>query len=391
MAIAPPPQSLSNPIAHAAPKTHRLRHIPELDGIRGIAALMVFCHHALTTFNRETLQGRWPGSIQAISRAAEYGKTGVDLFFVLSGFLITSILLGEQRSRSYYRDFYWKRALRILPLYLLTLAVAWLAFRQTAYTFLALAFLVNFGGLLHMHIIQAGPFWSLGIEEQFYVLWPTVVRRFTVRRILDWSLAIGISCIGLRFLLALHHHHNYDLTPLRCDGLAFGAALACHFHRAPNTRARRSIDPLLCALAVAGALLLGLCAHTGIFYTPAIQTAVTLLAVAFIGLAISHSGSRWLAIFRSRMLTFFGLISYAFYMVHIYIIMLYQHFHGPLPPGDVRGYWIEILVTFIASVLLSLVTRYTIELPAMRMRKHVLKHYHSRAEEAIPPLPLAQM
>ena len=93
-----------NRASHPDRKEHGLRHIPELDGIRGLAALMVFGHHALSTKVRETRGAGWPHSIQALTHIFEFAGTGVDLFFVLSGFLITSILIGEKRSSSYYRD-----------------------------------------------------------------------------------------------------------------------------------------------------------------------------------------------------------------------------------------------------------------------------------------------
>lgn len=375
-----------------APAGHGLRHIPELDGIRGIAALVVFGHHGFTTTVRETLQGGWPASVQNLSRLFEFGNTGVDLFFVLSGFLITSILLGERRSPRYYHDFYWKRALRILPLYIVMLAIAWIFLRQTTYTLMALAFVVNFAGFAHVHLIEAGPFWSLGIEEQFYLLWPTLVRRFDVRHVLRWSIVLGVGCMLFRAAMALRHHNDYNLTPMRCDGLAFGAALACHFFVAGrDIKRRRKVVPLLLALLAAGVVLVLTRQHTGMLYNASFQTGVVLITGPLIGLSIAYTGARVLAPLRSRILTFFGLISYAFYMVHIYVIMLYRHFMGRLQPGDLRGYWMEIIITFAASVGLSLVSRYALELPAMGLRRYVLKHPNPRAEQAQPPLPLAQM
>ena len=78
-------------------------------------------------------------------------------------------------------------------------------------------------------------------------------------------------------------------------------------------------------------------------------------------------------------------------MVHVYVIMLYRHWFGPLSTGDVQGYWTEAGVTFAASVALSVVSRYALELPAMRLRKYVLPHPNLEAEREHPPLPLARM
>jgi peptidoglycan/LPS O-acetylase OafA/YrhL len=380
----------------AAAGVHVLRHIPELDGIRGLAALVVFGHHALTTTVRETLEGGWPASIQSLSHMFEYANTGVDLFFVLSGFLITSVLIGEQGSTRYYQDFYWKRALRILPLYLLMLPFVWMAFHQTAHTVMALFFVVNFYGLLHLPgLIEPGPFWSLAIEEQFYLLWPTVVRRMRVGAILRWSIGLGLASMAARAVLALGRHHDYALTPLRCDGLAFGAALACHFHIAGNNiRMRRRITPLLLTLLAVGAVLIALSrmALLGLMYSPGYQTGIVLVTGALVGLTIAYTGTPALAMFRSRILVFFGLISYAFYMVHLYVIHMYKHFAGQrLPAGDVAAFWTQILVCFTGSTALAVVIRYTLELPAFRLRKYVLKHPNRAAEHAHPPLPLARM
>lgn len=369
-----------------------LRHIPELDGVRGLAAVIVFFHHACFSMLHPEWQSGWPPLIVALSNIFHYGNTGVDLFFVLSGFLITTILINEKRSPRYYQDFYWKRALRILPLYILVLGIALVTLHQYGYVLLSLLFIVNFAAPLH--VTSDGPFWTLAIEEQFYLLWPTVVRRLNISQIRRWSLTLGFLSIFLRFALALAGHHNYDLSPLRCDGLAFGAFLACHFVAAGNDlQARLSLNSSLWAIAAIGVVCIATSQLAVLqrLSPPLFQTGVVFVTGSIIGLCIAHTGSTILAPLRSRILTFFGLISYAFYMMHMYLIMLYDHFLGPLRGGNLSGYWVRLAVTFLATVAASLLSRYLVELPALRLRKHVLKHPNLHAEQANPPLPLARM
>ena len=372
------------------PAAARMRHIPELDGIRGIAALAVFFHHVCFTSVHIDAQPGWPRSIVALFHLAAFGERGVDLFFALSGYLITSILLGERRSTRYYQDFYWKRALRVLPLYVVSLLGVLIFLHQVAYVALAAVFVVNFASVLHVQ--GFGPFWTLSIEEQFYLLWPTVVRRKTVTGVRAWALGVAASAVILRYLFALRGHHNYYLTFLHCDGLAFGAVLACHFHLAgDNPRLRRAWDLALAAILAVG-LLIG--------FWPTLdtaqaldhateQTGVTMMAGACIGLAISRTGAAFLAPLRSRVLLFFGLISYALYLVHTFVLVAYDRLRGALPARDVRGYWLRFAAILGGTIAACLLTRYAIELPALKLRRFVLKHPSSNAEHAHPPLPLA--
>jgi peptidoglycan/LPS O-acetylase OafA/YrhL len=349
---------------------NRLRHLPELDGMRGIAALAVYFHHVCSaTFPSLTLS-QWPKSIRMLYSLTFYGDSGVDLFFVLSGFLITSILIEARTSTRYYQDFYWKRALRILPLYLLCLAYVGTVLHAWGYVLLSLTFLVNFASVLHVG--GSGPFWSLAIEEQFYLVWPTVVRRGNTKQLLRCAIGLGVTSVLLRFVVAATSgHFNYHLTPLVCDTLAFGAGLACLFQQGA-LRSRRSSQMLFAAILLGLlAFFLGKANATAMGIATA-KTGITLIAGGAIGLCVVHSGSPWLAFFRSRFLKFFGLISYAFYMVHYYVLIGWDKWRGPLSPSDTRNYWMRMVVCFIVTVAISLITRYSIELPAMRLRRYVL-------------------
>lgn len=341
-----------------------------------MAALAVFFHHVCYTSIR--LQDWGPG-IRGLYHLSAFGNNGVDLFFVLSGFLITSLLIQDRASTTYYRNFYWKRVLRILPLYILCLIGVYLFVPNShGYVLLAALFVVNFAEVFH--VVSTGPFWTLAIEEQFYLLWPTVVRRRSIPQLIRWSIGIGLSAVILRLLAASIGHHNYDLTFLRCDGLAIGAFIACQYALKNDQGAQlaESAKGWITAGFVVGALLFAtifLPWHTQrqlAFISAAYQTGVSLLAGSLIAFVIVHSGARYLAIFRWRLFTFFGLISYAVYMIHMYVLMAYDHLRGPLAAGDLTAYTIRFFTVLAISVLLAVMTYYLIEKPAISLRKYVL-------------------
>ena len=373
-----------------------LEHIRELDGVRGIAALMVFFHHAFFANLDYSHWGDRP--LPVVVAASKYANTGVDLFFVLSGFLITSILIQDRHSKRYYQSFYWKRALRILPLYIVCVLVSF-AFTHDAQALLFRAiFLANIGPLFH--VASGGPFWTLAIEEQFYILWPTLVRRLSEHRIIYWAAAIGLASCLLRFAAAHIGHYNYSITFLRFDGLAFGAVLACFFRQASGNRcARRRATGILSGLFVLGAAATVLSTYVGrlsnvnsVPYSAAIlQASVVLLSGSVIGLIIVYSGSPILQVFRSRTLMFFGLISYALYMIHDSLLYAWDERFGSIGPDQPLRLVERALAVFVVTILLCLASRYWLELPAMSLRKYVLKRPSPTAETEDPPLPLANM
>jgi len=357
----------------------RLAHIRELDGIRGIAALMVLFHHVCFTSIQES---GWPAPILYLRTFSIAGAYGVDLFFVLSGFLITSILMEARHRKAYYQDFYWKRALRILPLYTLCLiAVLLLVPGSRGYVLMSALFVSNFAWLFHIE--SNGPFWTLAIEEQFYLLWPTVVRRRSIDHLRRWAIAVALSAVVLRLIAAAFGHHNYYFTFFHCDGLASGAVLACWFAQSksqPQSGARSTHGDrrwIVTAFLVGAVLFLAPSLNpTGpraIAFAAASQlTGVTMLCATTVAFILLHAGASQLAPLRSRFLTFFGLISYALYMVHLYVLRAYDYLRGPLPSGDVPAYVVRFCVIFTASIALCLLTRYLIELPAMSLRRYVL-------------------
>ena len=162
--------------------------MPELDAIRGVAILLVFWFHGFESFAPAAGLPIWE---RAFLTSGKLGWIGVNLFFVLSGFLITGILLDSARTSNYYSRFYYRRALRILPAYYLVLAMlivldhSSLMPRHTSLAFAGLSFvyLSNVTPLLGVPM-QYGPLWSLAVEEHFYIAWPTAIRVLTRRKLI---------------------------------------------------------------------------------------------------------------------------------------------------------------------------------------------------------------
>jgi len=212
--------------ANTAPAEPLLRpFMPELDTIRGIAVLGVMLLHAFYWQYSGLSFGPWPRRFLA---ATQPGWMGVNLFFVLSGFLITGILLDSKNKPHYYRRFYTRRALRILPAYY-SLLIVLIVLRTSSAAFVGLSFIylanmTDFFGV----VCDYGPLWSLAVEEHFYILWPTVAKNVTARGLALISAAIVVLTPVLRATsFALGHKSGLDwYTWFVADGLALGSLLA---------------------------------------------------------------------------------------------------------------------------------------------------------------------
>lgn len=240
---------------------HSSRHLPVLDGLRGLAILGVLACH----FVRVPPAGGGP-TLEFIALGASAGWLGVDLFFVLSGFLITGILVDSKNHPRYFRNFYMRRVLRIFPLYyayilgMLALVLAhraWAGPLPASSQFLrdvpwALPYLTNVQMALHNGNVSTplNHFWSLCIEEQFYLLWPALVWTASRRQ-------LAVICAGLVAVAAFlrqelvsagHIEAAFNLMPCRSDSLATGSMLALAM-REPRVLAfiQRVPRPLLLA------------------------------------------------------------------------------------------------------------------------------------------------
>lgn len=228
LASAPsrPPQAESEPFRG---------RIPQLDGLRAIAISLVLCHHF------------WPtkGVLAPFAKIAQLGWIGVDLFFVISGFLICGILLDTRGSHSYFRNFLARRALRIFPLYyvFLTAMAIGIPILQHSHEFLAQSGSMWWYYLYSGNIREAitghepayvlAPLWSLSIEEQFYISFPLIVWLLGSRRLWKFLcvllIAAPISRLLAFFLWPDNARIQYLATPCRMDAIALGCIIATGF------------------------------------------------------------------------------------------------------------------------------------------------------------------
>ncbi len=319
---------MPNP-SEAPPRDER-QHILALDGVRGIAILMVMLFH----FQTETTAPN--RLVKVIYAAFHMGQTGVDLFFVLSGFLISGILLDAKGGPHFFRNFYMRRTLRIFPLYYGSLILlniygyfrgdsltnqSWLWFYGTN--------IALFKGIL----LPAGHFWSLAIEEHFYFLWPLLVY-VSSRRGFAWICCGAIVfAMTTRGILGYYGLDTFYLTPCRIDGLAIGGLLAVFVRR---FEIRRMVP-----YAVAGGIgLTILLVPVFIFKSgdgnlPLQTTKFTLLSLVYGALLTVAVGSRPDTLvgkfFANSWLRFFGKYSYGLYVFHGLLAVYFFERVFPIP------------------------------------------------------------
>ena len=348
-----------------------MRKVPEIDGLRGIAILAVFFHHACYASLGSVVAAGWSPAIQTLERAAKYGDTGVDLFFVVSGFLITSILLLDRNSRTYYRDFYWRRLLRIGPVLFAALAVT-VILGEYRFALVSLLFLANFG--YQLHAAGTAPFWSLAIEEQFYLIWPTAVREIKISVLRHLSIAIIVVTVILRYCFAFNGHNNYHLTFLRIDTLAMGSLIAILL---PEPTRQPVLSAKLGATFSCGILCLASSATCGNWATLASrELGVGLVCASIVAVSVFFTGHRLLGLLRWRLLAFFAQTSYAFYLFHSFVFHIYDRYFGIPTVGNEQKYWIRLMALMLGSLAVACLSRWAIELPALRLRSRLPRRRH---------------
>jgi peptidoglycan/LPS O-acetylase OafA/YrhL len=306
-------------------------HMVVLDGVRGVAILMVLCVHFIGDAHACTTFGR------AMVKLANYGIWGVDLFFVLSGFLITGLLYDSKKSAHYFRDFYVRRTLRIFPLYYGVLALLFIILPTlpTPYPAGLLESARHQGWLwlytsnvyLAIHRAWAlpyvGHFWSLAVEEQFYLLWPIVVLSFGRRALLRICVVVAVLALTLRSAMAFAGAGiiaQVVLTPCRFDALCIGGFLALAVRSTGldgvARAARLSLAPLLGLVLLVSAWN----AMRGSFSNVVLPIRGTLIALTFGALLITSLAARATStlsrVLRSRVMCFLGTRSYGLYVFH---------------------------------------------------------------------------
>jgi peptidoglycan/LPS O-acetylase OafA/YrhL len=326
------------------------KKIVQLDGFRAMAVLLVMCGHIVGY-----------SEIASLSSVVEIASIGVDLFFVLSGFLITGILVRSKGSDRYYINFFGRRALRIWPLYyafLLLLYVFGVVITVPDWNFQGHHFIwYAFYAQAVRYPVSIGPdpisiTWSLAIEEQFYLIWPLIVAsvsRSALRRI-AWGVVIAAPLFRM---LYLHLGWNpYIAFVCRSDSIALGSLVALW------SMQQRSIDQRASSRAYVGMLAFGI-ATVVCVATPVRQTLGHSMTSAFFAatLIVVISGGALASPLSFRPLGYLGRISYCLYLVHLPVIMTLRHL--------IFSKLVLCLTSFALSVLIAELSRRYFEGPIL--------------------------
>jgi peptidoglycan/LPS O-acetylase OafA/YrhL len=306
------------------------KRLPTLDGLRAIAILLVVPHNLnlIATFS----------GTQPFVSALHRGWIGVQLFFVLSGFLITGFLLDARDAPHYYRPFFVRRALRIFPLYYSALLVLFVllpaagllpsSFEPEPMVALSCwAYFSNWYGPFHPIPETVSHFWSLASEEQFYLLWPFVIHRRSAAWVMRLCLAIAAASLALRVAMLVAGspvQAIYQFLATRMDALALGGAVAAAL-RIPSlaswalNRRRFMLGASFLSLAAGAAISRGYFSSSPM----TLSLGYTFLAVAFAllvaaGAAADHLGpAGWLGVLRWSFLRRVATYSYAMYVLSV--------------------------------------------------------------------------
>jgi peptidoglycan/LPS O-acetylase OafA/YrhL len=359
------------------------KKIPQLDVVRGLAILLVMFHNTVSAYPELHLQSVFAS-----------GWMGVDLFFVVSGFLITGILLDSAGSTAYLKNFYIRRILRIWPLYysmlalifvIIPLAAPWTApaifSAKSAPHWSYLIFLQNL--LVPIPSSATGPLgvtWSLAVEEQFYLIWPWLIRCFPHNQVRH--IAIGVICASpvVRFCLALHGLDIYSNPFCRLDGLMAGSLLAFAV-RSPHFRPAQLVRFAWISFLISAPLAV---TFDGFLPRWFVHSIVVVAATSFVYLTMFCLVPPFQAIFKNRFLTYTGSISYGLYLLHKLPFDVLQHY------AWFSGH--QVLLAsggFLGSYVLATLSWNLLEKPFLRL-KHFFSSHLNSAPDAIASTAIAQ-
>ena len=375
------------------------QRVPELDGLRGTAALSVLICHFTLYGTTSDATGHW----SAVRQLALAGWVGVDLFFVLSGFLITGILLGIGRTPGGLGAFYVNRALRIFPLYGVVVAIVVLLLPQLYprnseltglfeqrwwyLTYTVNVLIARWGWPEHGALAH---FWSLAVEEQFYLVWPAVVLVLSRKGLIATCLIVLALAPAQRLLL---HHIGYAtaayvLTPTRIDGLAAGALVALLARSPGGLAGYRSLARRVFAISVA---TWGWIAYSrgqdaeGLLMATLGYSALALAFAAALVMVLTDSTSRLAHLLRHAAFRWLGRHSYGLYVLHHILIFLLL----PAVVATIAGlgnqssafsHAAAVALVALMTVGLSALSWYAIEAPALSLKR---RYAHTAEERPI--------
>lgn len=365
--------------------------IPALDGIRGLAILVVVVHNASWILGPSR-----HFSLKVLGLLTSTGWVGVQLFFVLSGFLITGILIDTRSSSRFFRNFYIRRFLRIFPLYYVFLGLAFgIAPAFADPTWVAMvrrdqvwywAYLSNWAGPFGHSILGLPHFWSLAVEEQFYLVWPFIVYALSRRRLAVLCVTTIAVTPLIRWsldLAGLPQNAAYEFTVARWDALAGGGLLALMMvDEAGRAWLRRWMSRLgqlaVAALAIVVILTRGFDSENLVVQVLGQSITVVLFVwLVHIGATTAvgdqGAGSRFL---QARWLRSLGKYSYAIYVIHYPIHTIALHYlrdavNGPDTLWRMLRWASYVLAIAALSVSAALASWYGLEKRFLDLKQRI--------------------
>jgi peptidoglycan/LPS O-acetylase OafA/YrhL len=356
-------------------------YIPELDGLRGIAIAVVLLYHCHSKLESSHLDV-----------VAKWGWIGVNLFFVLSGFLITGIIADSRDDPRFFRNFYARRGLRIWPVYFLLLALNFFIVPFVFGNFWWALYEVRSAPWAHyIFFIQnllfaampgtLGPTWSLAIEEQFYVFWAPIARFAKNATLLPLLIAVLLASPFVRLANTGYLTKVHTLTHL--DGLAVGSLIALSLRMFDFDR------KIWKRVAIAG-VTLGVAGAVNMQFRGSVLTD-TLLALGFggmlvAGLLATGRKSLYSRILTLRPLKYLGTISYGLYLIHILCFVVIGALDLKMVKYGVWGDLAVVAVRIVLSISVASLLWHGFERPILRLKKYFVAKPDVLSENAPVPV-----
>lgn len=358
------------------------KHYPELDGLRAIAIVLVVAFHCREIAAPQGLDER------IVHRFLESGWIGVDLFFVLSGLLITGILFDTVEKKDFLIRFYVRRGLRIFPIYYFSLIAVPIVFYLLDQPQFAgsvdTAYWLFFQNWLHaFHQVpdeRFGHFWSLAVEEQFYIVWPLLfLVLYGHKRALQLFAALIGASILFRIFLVHYGTLNagYFSTISHIDGLVAGSALAYVFRQGYDMAKLRQLFTMILTASPVSLLTVFIVAqgfHNSndiVLVYGVLSLSVFFCSVVALSLILPE-GSAPRAFLRIPWMTFTGRISYGIYVYHWPLTLMLLQFW----PENDGGYFLNqalfFVVVWCGSVYVAWLSRVFIENPVLGLRERLV-------------------
>jgi peptidoglycan/LPS O-acetylase OafA/YrhL len=347
-----PPGIRAEPTSEPAPaRAPRREHLPSLDGLRGLAVLLVVWHHL-----PDSVLGP---ALETAKFALRPGYLGVDVFFVLSGFLITRILLVDKAAGRPLRGFLWRRFARIFPIYYLLIGVL-AVWDPGGYLGWCATYTCNW-----LYAIDKTPSpmehaWSLCVEEHFYLAWPFVAYGLTAanaRRVILFGIfpVAVVGALAMAFLEpSLHVEVDgliYRLTPFRIVSLGLGAMFAMH-ERALRASARK-LAGWIAVLGIAGLVVIPtvlLVSHRWVGPIMLVGFALFSGSIVLVAIAANDRGGPLRELLVQPRLRWVGRISYGLYLYHVPIYFAFGVMGSdPATPPTLARCFLAIVTAFVIA------------------------------------------